>query len=172
MRQEGQFCRLASAPLLACETKAPDAGDADTERYGSRCSGRLAHPEHRGAALSALATGGRPFFIVTRRALRISRLSRHFRQYPVIGIVPLVSSFSDVLRRPRDLSLNRVPYTVWHTSWPRFAGTGYFAPDCRADPATLLSSVALVLSSDESSLSNTITPTPTQWRHIMLVGAG
>ena len=41
----------------------------------------------------------RPFFIVTCCARWISRLSRHFRQYPVIGIVPLVSSIADAYRR-------------------------------------------------------------------------
>ena len=50
---------------------------------------------------------GRPFFIVTCWALWISRLSRHFRQYPVIGIVlSFLTSQTHAggiyVRRPRD----------------------------------------------------------------------
>ena len=74
-RRPGRTLRSPSTPAL------PPAGPADQDAF-SILNIVAPHSPHMPRV------AGRPFFIVIGRALRISRLSRHFMQYPVIGIAP------------------------------------------------------------------------------------
>ena len=86
-RNETKGLILSQGPStpLAPESNAPDTRDAGTEPGDPTDQEtfpilNIVVPH----SLHLPRVAGRPFFIVTGCALWISRLSRHFRQYPVI----------------------------------------------------------------------------------------